>query len=90
MARLKKRNNISLSIDGVLVDIFYHDDDSFINEYAYKKYLLNVNEPELEPRWNIAIFITMWKTYKKYFDEANSVLRKLKIESLYDTKSTTV
>lgn len=79
---VKKNKNIALYIDGFLVDIFFHDDESFINEYAYKLYLLRINNPDIEPMWNLAIFITMWRTYSGYFNEAKKVLRKLKLEEI--------
>jgi hypothetical protein len=80
----KENKNISLYIDNILIDIFYHDDESFVNEYAYKLYILRINSLDIEPQWNKAAFITMWRTYEHYFYEAKKILRKLKIKKIYD------
>jgi hypothetical protein len=86
----KENKNITLQISDIWVDIYFHDDESFINEYAYRMYSLNITNYEIEPFWNKGVFITMWETYPKYFNEAKRVLRKLKLKKLYDTESTTM
>jgi hypothetical protein len=80
----KENKNIALYIDGILVDIFYYDDESFINQYAYKKYLIRYNNSlvffstALKPDY----FNTMKVHFKDIFDEAKKILRKLKLEKM--------
>jgi hypothetical protein len=80
----RENRNIALSIDGVLVDIFYHDDESFINEYAYRKYVLTISSFILSGALlQKDFFVTMRVQFKSHFDEATRVLRKLKIEKIF-------